>query len=318
MLIDLHADTPLWQHWLGFALCHNHTPWLPAGAWLSNLDLPRMHQVNMDAQIFGLVALPVERDGFATIKRMVSRMNDAVERSNGAFQLVRSGTSLAHARARGVRAGILSIEGVHTLQGDMARADYLIEAGVVSFGLAHFHANAACRPAYGWGRDDAHGLSPFGHDLVSHLAERNIIVDLTHINRRGFFDALKATSGPVMVSHTGVRNAFDHWRNLDDEQVRAVAERGGIIGVIFARHFLGGDDMQAVVQHIMGLIRVGGLECAALGSDFDGFIVPVRGLRDITGLPALRAALRQQGLTAREADLVMGGNALRFLHESLG
>ena len=84
--------------------------------------------------------------------------------------------------------------------------------------------------------------------------------------------------------------------------MRAIAERGGIIGVIFARHFVGGNDIEAVVRHIVHLVNVGGAACAALGSDFDGFIVPVRGLRDITGLPALREALRRAGLSAEVVD----------------
>ncbi len=318
MLIDLHADTPLWQHWLNYDFCRAHKACLPAGAWLSNVDLPRMQQVDMDAQVFGLVALPVEVDGFATILGMIRRMQDVAHRDPDNFVLARTGTALAQARARGQRVGILSIEGVHTLCGDIQRADTLIDLGVVSFGLAHFHANEACQPAYGLGRQDEVGLSAFGRDLVAHLEHRKVILDLTHINRTGFFDALEASGGPVMVSHTGVVGAHPHWRNIDDVQVRAIAERGGIIGVIFARHFVGGNDIEAVVRHIVHLVNVGGAECAALGSDFDGFIVPVRGLRDITGLPALREALRRAGLSAEVVDQIMGQNAMRFLGSSLG
>lgn len=317
MLIDLHADTPLWQHWLGYDFCAAHKPWLPAGAWLGNVDLPRMQAADMDAQVFGLVALPVEGDGYNTIQHMIDCMEGAQTKSNGAFVLVRDAAALQAARQRGARVGLLSLEGVHTLRGDLARADALIARGVVSFGLAHFHANEACSPAFGLGRSDQRGLTAFGQTLVRHLHAKGAIIDLAHINRTGFFDAVGASDGPIMVSHTGLRGAYDHWRNIDDAQVRAIAARGGIVGVIFSRHFLGGTDLSAVVRHIDHLVNVGGEACAALGSDFDGFIVPVKGLRDVHGYTALREALGRAGFGAGLVDRIMGGNARAFLDRAL-
>ena len=99
---------------------------------------------------------------------------------------------------------------------------------------------------------------------------------------------------------------------------RAIADRGGVMGVIFSRGFLGGSDVDAVIKHIRHIVDVGGEAAAALGSDFDGFVVPVRGLRDITGLPALREALSRAGLPARVVDGVMGDNALRMLEAARG
>jgi membrane dipeptidase len=317
VLIDLHADTPLWTHWLGYAFCRAHAAPLPGGMWLSNVDLPRMQAVGMDAQVFGLVSLPFEIDGYDTILTMIRRMGEAADASGGAFELVRTSRALAAARRRGARAGLLSIEGVHSLRGDMRRADALVDRGVVSFGLAHFHRNRACTPAQGLGANPTAGLTAFGRDLVAHLASRGVLLDLTHINRAGFFEALAHSTGRVLVSHTGLRGVHDIGRNIDDAQVRAIAERGGIIGVIFSRHFLGGNGIDAVVAHLEHLVRVGGAACAALGSDFDGFVVPVRGLRDIRGLPALREALRRRGLPAATVDGIMGDNAARFLAEAL-
>ena len=318
MLIDLHADTPLLQHWIHYDFCASHKPWLPASAFVSHVDLPRMQEANMDAQVFGLVALPPEGDerGFVTVQRMIDQMEQTAQRTPGTFSLLRRGESLRAKRAGGERVGILSLEGVHTLAGKIERADQLIARGVLSFGLAHFHANQACNPAYGWGAK-ASGLTPFGRDLVAHLAAQGAIVDLAHINRAGFFDALQASQGPIMVSHTGVVGAFDHWRNIDDAQIRAIADRGGIVGIIFARNYLGGSDMDAVVKHIKHVVNVGGTACAALGSDFDGFIVPVKGLRDVRGYTALRAVLQNSGLSAQDTDHVMGQNAQNFLEKAL-
>jgi membrane dipeptidase len=310
MLIDLHADTPLWMHRLGYRFCRKHKPWLPMGAWLSNVDLPRMHQVNMDAQMFGLVTLPTDSNPLATAQAMIKAVQN--ETRNSLLRIVRNANELRAAREQNARACLLSLEGVHALKGDLAAADVLISQGVISFGLAHFHANEACTPARAIrGKGDAQaGLTKFGHELVSYLGQRGAIVDLTHVNRRGFFDAIQAATGRVLVSHTGVSGAYNHWRNIDDAQIRAIADKGGVVGIMFSRHFLGGSDIDAVVKHIEHVVNVGGEACAALGSDFDGFIVPVRGLRDITGLPALAEALRSAGLSARVVDGIMGNNAL--------
>src|SRR6185503_3071213 len=86
-----------------------------------------------------------------------------------------------------------------------------------------------------------YGLSPFGHQLVERMNEKRILVDLAHISRRGFWDTVAAHDPrlPLIVTHTGVSGAYDHWRNLDDDQIRDVAESGGTIGVIYHAAYLG-------------------------------------------------------------------------------
>ena len=317
MQLDLHADTPLWQLHLGYDICCGHRPWLPGGAWLANLDLPRMRAAGLDAQIFGLVALPWEWDGFGSIVGMVRRMRQAEVASAGALRLVRDAPQLAAAVAAGRTAALLSLEGVHALGTDLGRVDWCLAQGIVSYGLSHFTANAACSPAQGWGRSATRGLTPWGHALVDHLAAQGAIIDLTHINRAGFFDVLTHRRAPVWVTHTGLSGVHPHWRNLDDAQVRALADRGGVIGIIFSRHFLGGSDLSAVVRHIQYLVRVGGAGVAALGSDFDGFVVPVRGLEDVGGRIRLAQALHDAGLTADLVDGILGANAWRFIQRTL-
>ncbi len=317
MRIDLHADTPMLMHWAGYDFCRAHRPYLPAGAWVSHVDLPRMQTARLDAQVFGLVALPGDSDPFGTVNGQIDAVMRSVEKSDGTLVVVKNAAELRAARARGARACFLSIEGVHALRGRIERAEALIRRGVVSFGLAHFHWNEACYPAKGFGRKDHLGLTPFGKDLVAFLGERRVLLDLTHVNRAGFFDAVGMKKGPLFVSHTGVSGAHAHWRNLDDEQLRALADAGGVAGIIFARNFLGGAGVDAVVKHILHTIKIAGEAAPALGSDYDGFIVPVKGLRDITGLDALEAALKKAGLTQRVVDGVMGENALALMARAL-
>jgi membrane dipeptidase len=116
-----------------------------------------------------------------------------------------------------------------------------------------------------------------------------------------------------MVSHTGVLGVHEHWRNIDDEQIRAVANRGGCIGIIFARNYLGGKSIDCVVDHILHVIDVAGEDLPALGSDFDGFVVPPEGLEDIAAMPNLTVALSRRGVTPRVLEKILGGNVLRVL-----
>ena len=126
-----------------------------------------------------------------------------------------------------------------------------------------------------------------------------VLVDLAHINRQGFLDACSVATKPPIVSHTGVLGAFEHWRNIDDEQLRAVADKGGVVGVIFYPRYLGGDGLEPVVKHMLHILDVVGEDVPALGSDWDGFIVPTRELADPRGLPLLTDALLGAGVTER-------------------
>src|SRR4029079_14691655 len=157
------------------------------------------------------------------------------------------------------------------------------------------------------------GLTAFGRDVVRECERTGIVVDLAHINRRGFFDAMELMTKAPMVTHTGVNGVHPHWRNLDDEQIRAVANRGGAIGIIFAKRFLGGATVEAVVDHILHIVKVAGDDVPALVSDFDGFVVPPEGLEDVAAMPNLTVALSRRGVAPRVLEKILGGNVLRVL-----
>jgi membrane dipeptidase len=142
-----------------------------------------------------------------------------------------------------------------------------------------------------------------------------MIGDLAHSNRKGFFAALAASTTVPMVTHTGVSGAHAHWRNIDDEQLRAVADRGGCVGVIFAPRYLGHDGVEAVADHVHHIIKVAGQDVPALGSDYDGFVRPPRGLTDVAKLPALTLALARRGLGTATLKKLLGENALRVMAE---
>jgi membrane dipeptidase len=317
--IDLHADTLMWSRWVGYDLHARHEPPLWRAAFGGHVDLPRMRDGGMGAQFFGLVSVPFA-SGIPGLARIIHEQIDALEeaiaRHPGTIRLVRTAAEVETCKREGAIGALLGIEGAHALEGDLEKLDAFARRGVRYLGLLHFSSNDAGYPAYGRGRRDDDGLTPWGFELIRRCEAAHVIVDLAHINRRGFLDACAAATRPPIVSHTGVLGAFEHWRNIDDQQLRAVADKGGIVGVIFCPRYVGGDGLEPVIKHIRHILDVVGEDAPALGSDWDGFIVPTRELQDPRGLPLLTDALLRAGIAERVIGKILRGNAMRVLADA--
>ena len=317
--IDLHADTLMWSRWLGYDLHARHEPPLWRAAFGGHIDVPRMREGGMGAQFFGLVSIPVAKRMFGlarVIDEQIDVLEEFVARRPADVRLARTADDVEACRRDGVLAALLGIEGAHALEGNLERLEAFARRGVRYLGLLHFSSNEAGHPAYGRGRRDGEGLTPWGFELVRRCEAAGVLVDLTHINRRGFLDACEVAMRPPIVSHTGVLGAFEHWRNIDDQQLRAVADKGGVVGVIFCPRYVGGDGLEPVIHHLHHIIDVAGEDVPALGSDWDGFIVPTRELMDPRGLPLLTDALLRSGVSERVVTKVLRGNVMRVLREA--
>lgn len=314
-VIDLHADTPKLMHWLGYDIAQHHERPMP-GPWnyAGHVDLPRMRAGGMAAQVFGMWTWPYPQPGCAASVHAQLDALDAAVRAHPEH-LVQAATAedVRAAHARGAIAALAAIEGGQALEGNLDHVAAFAARGVRSIGLLHFSANQLGTPAYGVGAHPERGLTTFGKDVIREMNRMGVIVDLAHVNRAGFFDAIEITQAPVMVTHTGVLGVHRVWRNIDDEQLRAVARTGGCVGIIFAKRFLGGNDVERVVDHLVHILDVAGEDVPALGSDFDGLVVPARGLDDVSDMPRLTAALAGRGLPERVLHKILGGNALRVL-----
>ncbi len=317
--IDLHADTLMWSRWVGYDLHARHEPPLPRAAFGGHVDLPRMREGGMGAQFFGLVSVPFAgrmRGGARIIHEQIDALEEAIGRRPQSLRLARTASELEACVRDDAIGALLGIEGAHALEGDLDNIDAFARRGVRYLGLLHFSANEAGYPAYGRGRNDDEGLTPWGFDLVQRCERARVLVDLSHLNRRGVLDVCSVASRPPIVSHTGVLGAFKHWRNIDDEQLRAVADKGGVVGVIFCPRYVGGDGLEPVVRHLQHILDVVGEDVPALGSDWDGFIVPTRQLADPRGLPLLTDALLRAGVAERVIGKILRGNVMRVLAEA--
>jgi len=311
VVVDLHADTPAFMR-AGYDFFARHAPVPRAISFGGHVDLPRMREGGLCAQVFGIWTFPRARGPAKGVHKEIDVVAKCAAARPEDLVIAWTADDIRAAHASGRRAALLSIEGAHALEGSLDNLGQFARLGVRSLGLLHFSKNPAGHPAYGLGKG-TEGLTDFGRELVGELDRLGVLVDLAHINRAGFLEAAARTTKPAIVSHTGVSGVHAHWRNVDDEQIRAVASTGGCIGVIFAPRYLGRDGLAAVVDHIEHLIRAGGEDVPALGSDFDGFVRPPSDLPDVAALPRVTAEMLRRGWTRERIAKILGGNFLRVL-----
>jgi membrane dipeptidase len=314
IVIDLHLDSLIQARATGYRLeARHHNPFLERLGFY-HADLPRLRKGGVTGQFFGLVTFPYPEKGCASACfRQIDRLRALARREDLVW--ARTAQDVIEAKQQGRLAVFTGLEGAHNLEGNLGLLREFDRAGVRYLGLAHFTPNRAARPSGGIGRSAMAPLSEFGAQAVREMNTLGMIVDLAHVGRRAFLDACRLTTRPVLVSHTGIAGAYPHWRNIDDEQVRAVARTGGVIGILFAWRYLGarrgGVDM--LLPHFERVRRLVGARFLALGSDFDGAIDPVRGLENVSKLPSLTAMLRGRGWAESEIRGVLGENVLRVL-----
>lgn len=314
--IDLHADTLLWARWFGYDMSRPHVPPFPRAAFAGHVDFARLAQGGIGAQFFGLVSIPfLHHDLAGFIEEQIDIVDRLESAGDGNVRKAGSADDLEACATHGTTGVLLGLEGAHPLRGSLERLEHLARRGVRYVGLAHFTSNEAAVPAFGYGRDDGDGLTSFGRALVRYSQSIGVMVDLAHVNRNGFLEACALATRPVIVSHATTTAIHTHWRHVSDDQLRAVANTGGVVGIMYARGFLGGDGARVVVRHIEHVLNVAGEDTPALGSDWDGCIVPTRDLVDAAHLPLLTDALREAGFHEEKIAKILRLNVMRVMRD---
>jgi microsomal dipeptidase-like Zn-dependent dipeptidase len=208
-------------------------------------------------------------------------------------------------------AGLLAIEGAQALDGDPANVDALFDAGYRMMSPSHFFDTEMGGSAHG---ELKGGLTEKGIDMIHRMEARGMILDLAHASTQTIDDALKISTRPVVVSHTGVKGTCNNNRNLSDAQLQAIATRGGLIGIGFWDTAVCGQDAKAIAKAMRYTVNLVGIDHVAHGSDFDGAVgTPF----DTAGLAQLTQALIEEGFSDEEVGKLMGANEIRFLLDHL-
>lgn len=201
----------------------------------------------------------------------------------------------------------------------------MAEEGANGGGKRHGKEPAADRIPFHRRADRERGLTEKGREFVAEMERIGMMIDVSHLSDAGFYDVLHLTKKPFAASHSNARAVSPWVRNLTDDMIKKLGERGGIIGMNFCPDFLTevseGEEnpgsMEAIVRHVRHIIKVGGIDCIGLGSDFDG-IEGHRELPDFSYMPKLADALKKSGLKEGEVEKICSGNVLRFYKELLG
>jgi membrane dipeptidase len=307
IVVDLHSDTLL--------DVASRKRDISVRGTAGHIDLPRLRDGGVDVQVFALFIHP--RDAGRGFRRATELLDafDAFVRTHRELALATTAEAIEQAVKAGRIAAVLSVENGSALDGALANLDRLHARGVRILSLTWNRSNDLADGAH----EDSHGgLTPLGRRILARMRELRMIVDVSHLSEKAFWEVLEATSGPVIATHSNAAGLTPHPRNLTDRQLRALAARDGVIGVNFYPTFTGGATIGHVLAHVDYLVRVAGVTHVALGSDFDGFSDTVAGLEDVGRLPALTAGLAARGYRAEDIRGILGGNALRVFRTVWG
>ncbi len=289
------------------------------GSKRGHVDVPRAMRGGLGG-CFTSIYLSNERAEFNPVGYAMDEMNDVfriADRSEGRFRVCRTVAEVRKAWDEDSFASVFMFEGADPISWSLKELRVFYEAGLRCLAPTWSRSTIFAHGVSFGGNLPETGLTDLGRELVHECDLMGIILDVSHINPAGFWDMIEESKNPIVATHSSVRAISPHVRNLEDDQIRAIAKKGGTIGINFANIFLR-PDMQAnqetpldvVVSHFMHIVNLVGDEHVSFGSDFDGTDIPSV-IGDSAGLPVLCRALKAAGLSEAAMERVCHGNFLR-------
>ena len=315
-LIDMHCDT----FWLmmrtqGLSLQKNELC----------IDIEKMKAAGSMAQFFASFIHMSEFEGGNAVEEAYQHALDMI--AYGKAELAKCSDSIAIARNydelianrdSGKMSAILTVEEGGIINGKMEYLEELYRQGIRLITLTWNYENSIGFPNSREPELMNRGLKPFGIEVVRRMNELGMLIDVSHLSDGGFWDVVRYSTKPFVASHSNARVLCSHPRNLTDEMIKALAEKGGVAGVNFYPYFLresGKATVEDIAEHLWHMYQVGSEDVIAFGTDFDGFD---EGELDITHMGEMNLvydAIRKRGFTERQMDKLLGENILRVLRD---
>ena len=327
IIVDGHNDTPVER------VARGESPlnWMRRDMSF-HTDVPRMREAGYDAG-FLIVGNGPTANMWVTLQRVLAQIDQYPD----ALIQVDMSQDVLRAHREGKLGVILSIEGIgRWIDCNVDTLRLLHRFGLRLAGITHGEGGA--EPIYLQGtkspygpctqadrdneRKNAGGLSQLGRDVLAASNELGIVTDLSHSNDRTFYEVLERTSKLPIMSHTAVFALCNHWRCLTDDQIRALADAGGALGIAFAPMFIDADPAKAtidrVAEHVCYVADLVGIDYVGIGTDYDGLGDTTPVVPEVSQLVKLTRSMMEHGLTEEEIQKVWGGNFLRIMKANIG
>lgn len=294
------------------------------------VDVRRLRKGGCQAQFFAMFMWDIglrEKLGkdfpedHAYIQALLEIMQNTIARCPGELALAKNAADLRKNAEAGKLSAVLTVEDGRGADGKLENLQAWYDRGVRLITLTWNHANCMGFPHAEDPEEMRRGLTPFGRDAVALMNDLGMLVDVSHLSDGGFRDVAEISRKPFVASHSNCRAVTPHTRNLTDEMIRTLADHGGVAGLNFCPRFLESGkkpaaSLEAMIAHLRHLVNVGGIDCAALGSDLDG----IEGKLEIGScdrMPMLFEALGKAGFTEDEIQRIAWKNARRVMEDVL-
>lgn len=309
-IIDLHCDTIM--HLMD-------QPELKLQKNNLSVDIQKLKKANVLAQFFALYIDLVEQpNALQRCLSMLDLFHQEVAANSTEIALARNYQEVVINQQLGKVSAFLTIEEGGALQGRLENLRNFYRLGVRLITLTWNYPNEIgypnCELKY-----STQGLTKFGQQVVEEMNKLGMMIDVSHLSDQGFYDVAKLSCKPFVASHSNARSVQNHGRNLTDDMIRMVAQKGGVMGINFAGDFLDGSTdskIQDMVAHIKHIYQVGGLEVIALGTDFDGIECNLE-IANMGEIHKLTDALSKNGFTEADIEKIAYQNTLRVVKDCL-
>jgi membrane dipeptidase len=329
IVVDTHIDTTMMLGREGWDFMVRHQP--VKGEDSNHVDLPRAKEGGLDAAFFSIY-MPGTITGPEAVKRsliLIDHVRSLAEKHPNEIVLATTAAEVRAAHKAGKFAALMGMEGGHMIDDSLAVLRDYQRLGVRYLTLSH-SVNTNWSDSSG-DTPKHNGLTDFGKDVVRELNRLGMLVDISHVSDKTFWDALETSKAPLVASHSSLRSISGHPRNMTDDMIRALGGKGGVIMINYSRSFLSDELYQAglknvppaerptvswekIVEHIDHAAKLVGATHVGLGSDFDGTTVP-DGMDDVSMLPKITAALLDKGYSEQDVKNILGENILRLLEK---
>lgn len=290
-----------------------------------HIDLEKMQKGDYLLQNFAMfVFLGREKDPLVNVLEMIDVYNRAMAENADIIGPVLNYEDIEKNRAAGKLSGMLTIEEGAVLKGNPYVVRSLYQLGVRMLTLTWNFENEIGYPntivkAKDYDPSRHYGLKPEGIEIVREMNRVGMIVDVSHLGDDGFWDVVKYCDGPFVASHSNARAVCSHTRNMTDDMIRALADKGGVMGLNFCGDFLnpnGKSRVEDMVRHAKHIINVGGSDILGLGTDYDGIDGDLE-LDHCDKMPLLAQEMERQGFSTQQIEKIFHGNVLRLYREVL-